>query len=218
MAVKPIPDGRHRVTTYLVVPGVPKLIDFMKEVFGAQELRRTTAPGGRVVHAEVKIGDSVIMLGEPTGVKSDRVAVLGEIITSVGLKAPIRKKIRDDIWFKLLGNTSFNPISVLTHATLEQMGQDEGVRDVIRQTMIEARDVALKLGVKFSMDIEIRIDAGVDVGAHKTSMLQDFEQGRPLELDALVASVSEMGRLVDVPTPTIDAMLALVQLRVSVDA
>ena len=158
------------------------------------------------------------MLGEPTGVKSDRVAVLGEIITSVGLKAPIRKKIRDDIWFKLLGNTSFNPISVLTHATLEQMGRDEGVRDVIRQTMVEARDVALKLGVNFSMDIEKRIDAGVNVGAHKTSMLQDFEQGRPLELDALVASVSEMGRLVDVPTPTIDAMLALVQLRVSVDA
>ncbi len=139
-------------------------------------------------------------------------------MTSVGLKAPIRKKIRDDIWFKLLGNTSFNPISVLTHATLEQMGRDKGVRDVIRQAMGEARDVALKLGVKFSMDIEKRIDAGADVGAHKTSMLQDFEQGRPLELDALVASVSEMGRLVDVPTPTIDAMLALVQLRISVDA
>ena len=158
------------------------------------------------------------MLGEPTGVKSDRVAALGEIITSVGLKAPIRKKIRDDIWFKLLGNTSFNPISVLTHATLEQMGQDEEVREVIRKAMGEARDVALKLGVKFTMDIEKRMNAGFDVGAHKTSMLQDFEQGRPLELDALVASVSEMGRLVGVATPTIDAMLALVQLRVSVDA
>ncbi len=154
------------------------------------------------------------MLGEPTGVRSDRVVALREVITAAGLKAPIRKKIRDDIWFKLLGNAAFNPISVLTHATLEQMCRDTGVRAVIRQMMVETRDVALTLGIKFSMDIERRIDGAVDVGAHKTSMLQDFEQGRSLELDALVASVSEMGRLVDVPTPTIDAMLALVRLRV----
>ena len=157
------------------------------------------------------------MLGEPTGVKSDRVVALGEVITAAGLKAPIRRKIRDDIWFKLLGNATFNPISVLTHATLEQMCRDEGVRDVIRQMMVEARDVALMLGVEFSMDIEKRLDGAVDVGAHKTSMLQDFEQGRPLELDTLVASVSEMGRLVDMPTPTIDTMLALVRLRIGVD-
>ena len=154
------------------------------------------------------------MLGEPTGVRSDRVVALREVIIAAGLKAPIRKKIRDDIWFKLLGNAAFNPISVLTHATLEQMCRDTGVRAVIRQMMVETRDVALTLGIKFSMDIESRINGAVDVGAHKTSMLQDFEQGRSLELDALVASVSEMGRLVDVPTPTIDAMLALVRLRV----
>lgn len=154
------------------------------------------------------------MLGEPTGVRSDRVVALREVITAAGLKAPIRKKIRDDIWFKLLGNAAFNPISVLTHATLEQMCRDTGVRAVIRQMMVETRDVALTLGIKFSVDIERRIDGAVDVGAHKTSMLQDFEQGRSLELDALVASVSEVGRLVDVPTPTIDAMLALVRLRV----
>ena len=154
------------------------------------------------------------MLGEPTGVRSDRVVALREVIIAAGLKAPIRKKIRDDIWFKLLGNAAFNPISVLTHATLEQMCRDTGVRAVIRQMMVETRDVALTLGIKFSMDIESRINGAVDVGTHKTSMLQDFEQGRSLELDALVASVSEMGRLVDVPTPTIDAMLALVRLRV----
>ena len=154
------------------------------------------------------------MLGEPTGRRSDRVVALREVIIAAGLRAPIRKKIRDDIWFKLLGNAAFNPISVLTHATLEQMCRDTGVRAVIRQMMVETRDVALTLGIKFSMDIESRINGAVDVGAHKTSMLQDFEQGRSLELDALVASVSEMGRLVDVPTPTIDAMLALVQLRV----
>ncbi len=154
------------------------------------------------------------MLGEPTGIRSDRVVALREVIIAAGLKAPIRKKIRDDIWFKLLGNAAFNPISVLTHATLEQMCRDTGVRAVIRQMMVETRDVALTLGIKFSMDIESRINGAVDVGAHKTSMLQDFEQGRSLDLDALVASVSEMGRLVDVPTPTIDAMLALVRLRV----
>ena len=156
------------------------------------------------------------MLGEPTGVKSDRVVALGEVITAAGLKAPIRKKIRNDIWFKLLGNATFNPISVLTYATLEQMCRDEGVRDVIRQMMVEARDVASMLGVEFSMDIEKRLNGAVDVGAHKTSMLQDFEQGRPLELDTLVASVSEMGRLVDMPTPTIDTMLALVRLKIGV--
>jgi len=157
-------------------------------------------------------------MGEPDGRSSDRTDKLCAALKEAGFKSRVRDNIRDDIWIKLWGNLCFNPISVLTHATLEQMGRDEGVRDVIRQTMVEARDVALKLGVNFSMDIEKRIDAGVNVGAHKTSMLQDFEQGRPLELDALVASVSEMGRLVDVPTPTIDAMLALVQLRVSVDS
>ena len=157
------------------------------------------------------------MLGEPTGVKSDRVMALGEVITAAGLKAPIRKKIRDDIWFKLLGNATFNPISVLTHATLEQMYRNKGVRDVIRQMMAEVRDVALMLGVEFSMDIEKRLHGTADVGAHKTSMLQDFEHRRPLELDTLVASVSEIGRMVDVPTPTIDTMLALVRLRIGVD-
>lgn len=155
-----------------------------------------------------------IMLGEPTGVKSDRVMALGEVITAAGLKAPIRKNIRDDIWFKLLGNATFNPISVLTHATLEQMYRNKGVRDVIRQMMVEVRDVGLVLGVEFSMNIEKRLHGAADVGAHKTSMLQDLEHRRPLELDTLVASVSEIGRLVDVPTPTVDTMLALVRLRI----
>jgi 2-dehydropantoate 2-reductase len=155
------------------------------------------------------------MLGEPDGSKSDRVIALGRALTEAGLKAPIRKKIRDDIWLKLLGNATFNPISVLTGATLEQMGNDAGVRDVIRSMMTEAHDVAARLDVRFALSIDKRIDGGASVGAHKTSMLQDLEAGRPLELDALVASVTEMGRLVGVPTPTIDAVLALVRLRVA---
>jgi 2-dehydropantoate 2-reductase len=155
------------------------------------------------------------MLGEPDGSKSDRVATLSRLMIEAGLKAPVRKKIRDDIWFKLLGNATFNPISVLTGATLEQMGRNPGVRSVIHVMMVEAEEVACKLGVKFAMNIDKRIAGGADVGAHKTSMLQDLEAGRPLELDALVASVAEMGRLVDVPTPMIDAVLALVRLKVS---
>jgi 2-dehydropantoate 2-reductase len=94
------------------------------------------------------------------------------------------------------------------------MGGNPGVRSVIHGMMSEAEGVALKLGVKFTMNIDKRIAGGADVGAHKTSMLQDLEAGRPLELDALVASVAEMGRLIDVPTPMIDAVLALVRLKV----
>ncbi len=155
------------------------------------------------------------MVGEPDGSKSARVVALGEALTAAGLKAPVRGKIRDDIWFKLLGNATFNPVSVLTRATLEQMGRDPDVREVIRRMMTEAVAVATSLGVSFAMDIEKRIDAATEVGAHRTSMLQDFEQGRPLELDALVAAVTEMGRLVGVPTPTLDQVLALVRLAVA---
>ncbi|MDH5254559.1 MAG: 2-dehydropantoate 2-reductase [Gammaproteobacteria bacterium] len=156
------------------------------------------------------------MVGEPDGSKSARVTALSEALTAAGLKAPVRKKIRDDIWFKLLGNATFNPVSVLTRATLEQMGRDPAAREVIRRMMTEAVAVATALGTSFAMDVEKRIDAAVEVGAHRTSMLQDFEQGRPLELDALVAAVTEMGRLVSVPTPTLDAILALVRLAVAV--
>jgi 2-dehydropantoate 2-reductase len=157
-----------------------------------------------------------IMLGEPDGSSSERVKDLSRALTGAGFKAPVRPRIRDDIWLKLWGNVSFNPISVLTHATLEQMAGDPPVRKVVRDIMLESQAVAEKLGVRFSVDVDTRIDWGGDVGAHKTSMLQDLERGRPLEIDALVASVAELGRLVGVATPTIDAVLALVRLRARV--
>lgn len=157
------------------------------------------------------------MLGEPDGSKSDRVLALANAFTAGGLKAPVRRKIRDDIWFKLLGNATFNPVSVLTQATLEDIGRHAGVRQVIAQLMGEVQQVGSALGVRFPMDLDRRIEGAVAVGAHKTSMLQDYEQGRPLELDALVGSVAEVGRLVEVPTPTLDAVLALVQLRIEAD-
>jgi 2-dehydropantoate 2-reductase len=153
------------------------------------------------------------MLGEPSGEKTERVTRLAEAMTAGGLKAPVRRKIRDDIWFKLLGNATFNPVSVLTGATLEQMGRHPGTRSVIKTLMEEAAAVATALGVRFAMDIDKRIDGGTAVGAHKTSMLQDYELGRPLEIDALVASVAELGRLVDVSTPVLDAAIELVRLK-----
>jgi 2-dehydropantoate 2-reductase len=163
------------------------------------------------------ISGNRFMLGEPNGSRSERAIALGTVMTDAGLKAPIRKRIRDDIWFKLLGNATFNPVSVLTEATLEQMGGDPETRAVIREMMSEAEAVALKLGVRFAMDIEKRIDGAVDVGAHKTSMLQDYEQGRPLEIDALVTAVTELGHLVGVPTPAIDRVLALVRQKINAD-
>jgi 2-dehydropantoate 2-reductase len=154
-----------------------------------------------------------LMVGEPDGSKSERIVLLSEALTASGFKAPIRKKIRDDIWLKLWGNVSFNPVSVVTLATLEQMTGDEATRGVIRNMMLEAEAVATALGVKFAVDVDTRIGWAADVGAHKTSMLQDLEKGRPMEIDALVAAVTEMGRLVEVPTPTIDVVLALLTLR-----
>ena len=153
------------------------------------------------------------MLGEPDGTRSDRIMALSEALTPSGLKAPVRTKIRDDIWLKLWGNVSFNPVSVLTLATLEQITAHEGVRGVIRNMMTEAQSVAAQLGVQFPVDVDKRIGWAADVGAHKTSMLQDLEMSRPMEIDALVSTVAEMGRLVDVPTPTIDVVLSLVRLR-----
>ncbi len=153
------------------------------------------------------------MLGEPDGSKSPRVVELSRVLVESGFKAPVRTKIRDDIWLKLWGNVSFNPVSVLTLATLEQMCEDEGSRGVVATMMAEAEAVGKAVGVKFKIDVETRIGWAADVGAHKTSMLQDLEQGRPMETDALVGTVAEMGRMVGIATPTIDAILALVRLR-----
>jgi len=152
-------------------------------------------------------------LGEPDGSKSDRALKLSKALTAAGIKAPVRPKLRDEIWVKLWGNLSFNPISALTHATLDVLCTDIGTRDVARKMMIEAQLIAEKLGVKFPIDVERRIDGGAAVGAHRTSMLQDLDQGRPMEIDALVTSVQELGRITKTPTPTIDIVLSLIKLR-----
>ena len=152
-------------------------------------------------------------LGEPDGSKSDRAQALSKILANAGLKAPVRPKLRDEIWVKLWGNLSFNPISALTHTTLDVLCTDEGTRAVARNMMVEAQEIAERLSVKFPIDVDRRIAGGAAVGAHRTSMLQDLDQGRPMEIDALVASVQELGRVTGVPTPTIDTVLGLIRLR-----
>ncbi|MDA9812667.1 2-dehydropantoate 2-reductase [Planktomarina temperata] len=152
-------------------------------------------------------------LGEPDGSKSNRALALSEVLSASGLRAPIRPKIRDEIWIKLWGNLSFNPISVLTQSTLDVLCTDPGTREVARKMMLEAKTVAEKLGVKFPIDVDRRIQGGAAVGAHRTSMLQDLDQGRPMEIDALIGSVKELGLITQTPTPTIDTVLALTALR-----
>ena len=152
-------------------------------------------------------------LGEPDGSKSDRALKLSKVLTEAGLKAPVRPKLRDEIWVKLWGNLCFNPISALTHATLDVLCTDIGTREVARKMMLEAQSIAEKLGVKFPINVDRRIDGGAAVGAHRTSMLQDLDQGRPMEVDALVTSVQELGRITNTPTPVIDIVLSLIKLR-----
>ncbi len=152
-------------------------------------------------------------LGEPDGSKSDRALALSSALSAAGLKAPVRPKLRDEIWVKLWGNLSFNPISALTHATLDIVCTDAGTRAIARAMMVEAQAIAEKLGVTFPIDVERRIDGGAAVGAHRTSMLQDLEASRPMEIDALVGSVQELGLLTKSPTPTIDVILALIRQR-----
>ena len=152
-------------------------------------------------------------LGEPDGQRSERATALSRTMIKAGLKAPLRPRIRDDIWVKLWGNLSFNPISALTHATLDVVASDPGTRGVARAMMLEAQAVAEKTGVRFPIDVEKRIDGANEVGAHKTSMLQDLEAGKPMEIEALLGAVVEIGGLTGIATPTCDTVLALARQR-----
>ncbi len=155
-------------------------------------------------------------LGEPSGEITEDVTALSALFEKAGLKAPVLENIRDEIWLKLWGNVSFNPISALTHATLDVLCSDPGTRAVTRSMMVEAQQIAETFGVKFRVDVDRRIEGGRKVGAHKTSMLQDLERGRPMEIDPLVTVVQEMGKLTKMPTPSIDTVLALVVQRANV--
>jgi len=173
-------------------------------VYPATEL---VAPGV-VRHVE---GDR-FPLGELDGSISNRVKDLSDIFAKSGLKAPVLENIRNEIWLKLWGNLTFNPISALTHATLQDICQFPLGRELAASMMREAQAVAEKLGASFRVTLEKRIDGAEKVGRHKTSMLQDVEAGRAIEIDALVGSVVELGQLTGVPTPTITAIYSASKL------
>jgi 2-dehydropantoate 2-reductase len=151
-------------------------------------------------------------LGELDGSETPRIQAISGVMAKAGLKAPITNDIRSEIWLKLWGNLSFNPISALTGATLVDLVKYPLTRELCIAMMREAEQIANALGVTFRVGIDRRIAGAEKVGAHKTSMLQDLEQGKPLELDALVGSVVELGRLTNTPTPHIDAVYACASL------
>ena len=151
-------------------------------------------------------------LGEPDSSRSPRIEALSRALMAAGFKAPISKDIRAEIWIKLWGNLSFNPISALTHATLQDICRFPASRELASHMMREGQAVAEKLGIVFKISLEQRLAGAEAVGAHKTSMLQDVEHGRALELEALVGSVIELGRITGTPTPTIEAIHAAASL------
>jgi 2-dehydropantoate 2-reductase len=151
-------------------------------------------------------------LGELDGSTTPRIQAIAEAFVRGGLKAPVIADIRSEIWLKLWGNLSFNPISALTHATLVDICRFPLTRSLAAAMMTEAQQVAEKLGVTFRVSLEKRIAGAERVGAHKTSMLQDVEHGRAIEIEALVGCVAELGRMTGTPTPHIDAIYACASL------
>ena len=172
-------------------------------------------PAAEVVEPGVirHISGDRFSLGEPDGSRSSRVEALSQAFIRAGFKAPVKTDIRTEIWVKLWGNVAFNPISALTGGTLRQICTDPTTRALARRIMGEAEAIAAEFGITMPIDVERRIEGAAGVGDHKTSMLQDFERGRPIELDAIVGAVAELGRLVDLPTPAIDAVFALTRQR-----
>jgi 2-dehydropantoate 2-reductase len=142
-----------------------------------------------------------ISLGEPDGTRSDRCRAIAGVLIKAGLRCPVSARIRNEIWVKLLGNVAFNPISALTRATLVQMARDPEVCQVVRKIMMETEGVANKLGIELPISIEQRIAGAEKVGEHKTSMLQDLEAGRPMELEPVVGAVVELGERLGIEMP-----------------
>ena len=174
-------------------------------VYPAAELREP----GVILHRSA----NRFSLGEPTGARSERVTILAALLSDAGLKAPIRARIRDEIWIKLWGNASFNPLSALTGATLAQIAGDPDTRRIVSRIMSEIQLVGEAHGARFAVSIDKRIAGAAALGEHKTSMLQDLELRRPLEIDALVGAVQELAVLAGVSTPNLDMILALIKQR-----
>ena len=180
---------------------------------------------GCVVHASCSLDGpglvrhhfgNKLILGEPSGKKTARVQQLAALLGKAGFEAPVSDQIQKDIWFKLWGNMSINPISALTGATTDRILGDELVRGFISSVMLEAKEIGARIGIPIDQQPEDRHQVTRKLGAFKTSMLQDVEAGKAVELDALVTVVKELGELTKVPTPFTDALLGLARLHASV--
>ena len=152
-------------------------------------------------------------LGEPDGVNSERLKVLSNLLIAGGLKAPQKKRIRDEIWIKLWGNCSFNPLSAITGASLDVIGNDLGSRMLITQLMEECQNVGQALGIKFNVSIEDRINGATSIIGHKPSTRQDIEMKRPLEIDPIMSAIIEIGQKLNIPTPMLKNINAILKLK-----
>jgi 2-dehydropantoate 2-reductase len=151
-------------------------------------------------------------IGELDGSSTARAAVISGLLSAAGFKAPMLADIRAETWLKAWGNLGFNPVSALTRATMARICQDPETRALVQRMMLEAQQIAARLGVQFRVSLERRLQGAEQVGQHKTSMLQDVEAGRPLEIEAVVGAVLELGRLTGVNAPTTQAIYSLVKL------
>ena len=154
-------------------------------------------------------------LGEPEGKQTERILKISKALVKAGIKAPIRSYLREEIWIKLIGNLAFNPLSVITGKTLDILASENEYRTIAYDAMEEASLIINQLGIKLKISIDQRIEGAAKVGAHKTSMLQDYEKGKELELDSLVVSIKEIGNLLSIKTPTIDKILYEVEKKIS---
>ena len=152
-------------------------------------------------------------IAELTGQRTERAAHLSDLLTAAGIRSPVHPQLRDEIWLKLWGNLSFNPVSALTGGTLVDLATDAGTRRVIRAMMVEAQAVAEALGVTLPVGVDERMDMAAKVGAHRTSMLQDMEAGRPTELEALLGAVLELADIVRLSVPNLQMVYDLVKFR-----
>lgn len=151
-------------------------------------------------------------LGELDGKQTARILALSSLLVSAGLKAPVQSRIRQELWVKLMGNAVFNPISVLTRASLGAMAESSELAPIVRAAMEEVDAVAQRLGIEMPISIDQRIRGAARVGDHKTSMLQDLESGRPMEIDAIVGSVVELAGRLGVPVPHLETMYGCVKV------
>ena len=154
-------------------------------------------------------------LGEPEGMQTERILKISKALVKAGIKAPIRNNLREEIWIKLIGNLAFNPLSVIAGKTLDILASENEYRTIAYDAMKEASLIINQLGIKLKISIDQRIEGAAKVGVHKTSMLQDYEKGKELELDSLVVSIKEIGNLLGIKTPTIDKILYEVEKKIS---